>query len=182
MEESPMDTQSEIEARSLPITLKKIQKAASRIGEVFCLICLLGIVISTALSVFLRYVFFFPLNFSDTLSVLMLTWLTFVGTGLAVASGEHVFVDFLAKRFPAPIKRLLVVVSGGLISFFLIVISYYGYWFAWNMRDSSDPMVFGISLLIPYISVPVGATYTLLHVWLATGIALFGPPRSTARA
>lgn len=141
-------------------------------GKIFCVTCLAGIIICTTLSVFFRYVFFFPLNFSDPISVFFLTWMTFVGTGLAAATGEHVYVDFFLSRFPHSLKKVMVVITAVTVSFFLVLIAYYGFLFAWAMRDSSDPMIFGMSLIVPYLSVPVGATYCLLQIWLAAIITL----------
>lgn len=152
--------------------LRRIQSVTVTGGRVFCVACLLAIVVCTGLSVTFRYVFFLPLNFSDPLSVLFLTWVTFVGTGLAVYSGEHVFVDYFISRCPQTIRDSATVVTTVLISFFLIMISYYGFRFALAMKDSHDPLVFNISLLVPYISVPVGMAYTLVQLWLVAGIAL----------
>ncbi|MCF8057090.1 MAG: TRAP transporter small permease [Desulfocapsa sp.] len=150
-------------------------------GKIFCVTCLAAIVICTSLSVFFRYVFFFPLNFSDPLSVYLLTWLTFVGTGIAVSTGEHVYVDFFLSRFPDYLKKVMVVITAITVSFFLVLITYYGFIFAWAMRDSSDPMIFGMSLLVPYLSVPVGATYCLLQIWLAAIISLLGTNNNPAQ-
>ena len=152
--------------------LKYVQAKSVSYGKIFCVMCLAAIVISTGLSVFFRYVFFSPLNFSDPLSVFLLTWMAFVGSGLAVYSGEHVFVDFFVSRFSKTSRKPLVVISALIVSFFWVTIAYYGFLFSWAMRDSSDPMVFGISLLVPYLSVPVGATYSLLQIWMATTIFL----------
>ena len=152
--------------------LIRFQSRTVLYGKIFCVTCLAAIIICTSLSVFFRYVFFFPLNFSDPISVFLLTWMTFVGTGLAASTGEHVYVDFFLSRFPDSLKKVMIVITAITVSFFLVLITYYGFLFAWAMRDSSDPMIFGMSLLIPYLSVPVGATYCLLQIWLAATISL----------
>ena len=121
---------------------------------------------------FCRYVFFFPLNFSDPLSVLLLTWMVFVGSGLAIAAGEHVFVDYFLSRFSPRLKRVMTVFTAIVMSFFLIIISYYGYLFSWAMHDSTDPLVFNMSMMIPYLSVPVGATYSLIQLWFTALIVM----------
>ncbi len=173
-----MEAQTQAAASCGLERLRKIQEYFSKAGRLFCACCLIAIIISTSLSVFLRYVFFLPLNFSDSLSVLLLTWMVFVGSGLAIASGEHVFVDYFLSRFPANLKNFMAMLSAVLVSIFLIVISYYGYFFSWMMRDSTDPLVFGISMMIPYLSVPVGATYSLLQLWLTVFIIMMSQKKS----
>ena len=82
-------------------------------------------------------------------------------------------------RFPANLKNFMAMLSAVLVSIFLIVISYYGYFFSWMMRDcSTDPLVFGISMMIPYLSVPVGATYSLLQLWLTVFIIMMSQKKS----
>ena len=161
-----------LEQSSTLRSLRRIQSVTVTVGRIFCAACLLAIVLCTALSVFFRYVFFLPLNFSDPLSVLLLTWMAFVGTGLAVYSAEHVIVDYFISRFPRKIKTAAAVVSTVLVSFLCVTIAHYGFSFAWIMRDSRDPLVFNLSMIVPYISVPVGASYTLLQLWLVAGIAM----------
>ena len=173
-----MDAQSPSAAHPKLSRIRDLQEYLSKAGRLFCACCLIAIIISTSLSVFLRYVFFLPLNFSDSLSVLLLTWMVFVGSGLAIASGEHVFVDYFLSRFPASLRHYMTILSAVLISIFLMVISYYGYFFSWMMRDSTDPLVFNMSMMVPYLSVPVGATYSLLQLWFTVLIILMSKKKA----
>ena len=167
-----MDAHSYSVANRKIAGLLKAREYVSKVGRAFCACCMIAIIASTTLSVFCRYVFFLPLNFSDPLSVFLLTWMVFVGSGLAIASGDHVFVDFFLSRFPAKLSKLMTMMSAAIISIFLIIITWYGYLFSWAMRDSSDPLVFGISMMVTYLSVPVGGTYSLVQLWLTTMIML----------
>ena len=136
-------------------------------------VLLLGIIILTvSISVITRWLIFYPLNFADPLSKYLLMWVSFLGAGLVFRTGEHIAVDMLKNKFKGRSERVLLVLLDVLTSIFLAAVIYYGFQFAWKGRTSHDPFVFGISMMIPYLSVPVGALYALIQVNLTTFIQL----------
>ncbi|MFS0723837.1 TRAP transporter small permease [Paenibacillus sp. 1P07SE] len=128
---------------------------------------LFGIVTLISASVITRWIIFYPLNFADALAKYMLMWLAFLGMGLALRSGEHIAVDMLIAKLKLSNNRFVTLSIHGLISVFLLAVAYYGFQYAWNGKDSYDPFVFGISMMVPYLSVSVGAFYALVQINLA---------------
>ncbi len=154
-------------------TLKRIDQALSKTVQNICIALLVAIVATVSIAVFTRFVIFYPLNFSDALAKYMMMWMAFLGSGLAIRAGEHIAVDMFVSKIKGSSKKKLLIIMNILVSIFLIAVTYYGFQNAWNGKDSHDPFVFGISMMIPYLSVPVGALYALIQMNLTTLIRLY---------
>lgn len=138
-------------------------------------ISLLGlIVIAISAAVFARFIIFTPLNFADPLSKYLMQWLAFLGMGLAMRRGEHVLVSALADHLPQKARRMLAVAISLAVAGLFTVILIYGWKYALSGLTSSDPFVFGVPMIIPYLSVPVGALYAVVQALLTLGITLTG--------
>jgi len=154
------------------LLLQRSEAILSKVVEVIC-VALLGIIVITiSVSIFTRFVVFHPLNFADPLAKYLMIWMVFLGIGLAIREGEHIVVDLLESRMRGKGKTYLLILVNGAISVFLVVVIYYGFLNAWSGRHSEDPFVFGISMMIPYLSVPIGATYALVQIMLSSIIRL----------
>jgi TRAP-type C4-dicarboxylate transport system permease small subunit len=143
------------------------QRLVTRAGANFCCLLLVGIVLLTTASVFFRYILSIPLNFADQLSAYALAWICFIGSGVALAHGEHVAVDFFEKRMPVLLQKAAYTIYILCFSLFLIVTIYFGSKYAWGVRGSIDPLLLNMSMMIPYLSVPVGCAYMLLQLKLS---------------
>lgn len=152
--------------------LRKVDAALARTIQGLTVVLLGIIILTVTTAVITRWIIFYPLNFADPLSKYLLMWIAFLGTGLVFRTGEHIAVDMLKNKFKGRSEKVLLVVLNVLTSVFLAVVIYFGFQFAWNGRTSHDPFVFGISMMIPYLSVPVGALYALIQVNLTTIIHL----------
>jgi TRAP-type C4-dicarboxylate transport system permease small subunit len=140
------------------------QRVVTRVGAIFCCLLLAGIVLVTTGSIFFRYVLSTPLNFSDQLSAYALAWVCFIGSGIVLAHGEHVAVDFFEKRMPVLLQKAAYIIYIFCFSVFLFIVIYYGSIYAWGVRGSVDPLLLHMSMMIPYLSVPVGSMYMLLQL------------------
>lgn len=156
-------------------TIERLMKAdnnVARVVEIVCVFLLAMIVIIISVSVFTRFVMFNPLNFANPLAKYLMLWLAFLGAGLAFRFGEHIAVDMFVDKLKSSSKSLLIITSNILISIFLIVVIYYGFEFALSGLESNDPLVFGISMVFPYLSVPVSFIYILFQLNISTVINL----------
>ena len=152
--------------------LIKTDTFMARTAQTLCVSLLALIVITITASVFTRWVIFYPLNFADALAKYLLMWMAFLGMGLAIRSGDHIAMDMLMNKFQGRARTLVVLLINVLVSAFLLVIAYYGFQNANNGRDMHDPFVFGVSMMVPYLSVPVGAVYALIQINVTTAIHL----------
>jgi len=158
------------ERENLRALLKRWDKRLSFSVEVLCVVLLAAIVATVSISVFTRFVVFYPLNFADALAKYLLMWVVFLGVGLALREGEHIAVDIFVSRLHGAPRAALTATVTVFISLFLGIVAYFGFHNAWQGRELHDPLVFGVSMMVPYLAVPVGACYALVHLNLAVWI------------
>ncbi|QFT01649.1 Sialic acid TRAP transporter permease protein SiaT (plasmid) [Labrenzia sp. THAF191b] len=158
-----------------PAFRSKIQSLDSCLAfsvTALCVAFLAVIVITISASVFSRFVIFTPLNFADTMSKYLMQWMAFLGVGLAIREGEHVLVDIIHHVMPSRWYRWIVISMAILLSILFATVCYNGLINAWSARNSSNPFVFGISMMIPYLSVPAGALYALVQTVISAYLLL----------
>ncbi len=153
-------------------TVEKFDRTLARIIEVTCIALLASIVATICVSVFTRFVIFYPLNFADAMAKYLMQWMAFLGVGLAIRSGEHVLVDMFTSSLRAKYRLNLFVFTNILLIGLFAAIIYFGTIYALSGWKSQDIFVFGVSMAVPYFSVPVGATYALIATLLATWLAV----------
>src|SRR5699024_382143 len=125
-----------------------------------------------ASSILFRYFFSTALNFVTPLSIYLMIWISFLGSGLAIRKSEHIFVDLFINRFTGRTKVRMLVLINTIISLFLLSMMYFGFQFALTGLNSSDTFLFDISMFIPYLSVPVGMLYMQIVIILKTIIMI----------
>lgn len=155
--------------------LLRIQDTLYVVVRAICVALLGLIVITITAAVFARFIIFTPLNFSDPLSKYLMQWLVFLGVGLAMCKGEHVLVSAFSDRLSIKARRVLAVIISLSVAVLFVVIMVYGWQYAMSGRTSSDPFVFGLPMIVPYLSVPVGAAYAVVQALLTVGLTLTAP-------
>lgn len=112
--------------------------------EIAALILFLFIILATA-QVIARYVLNTPLAWIEEVSVIMLIWMTFIGSAWLVRKDQHIRVETL-DEFASPRFRLIAYTVYDIISIvFLILLAVGGYHLIDNMRFDRTP-----ALRIPY--------------------------------
>ena len=148
--------------------LHKSESYLIKFLKVICSILFCLIIIDVFSSVLSRYVLFYPLNFADQLAKYLVIWLAFLGTSLAINEGSNIAIDLLVRKLSTQSKNILLIVIDIMVSIFLFVIIYYGFLFAWQAKNFNDPLVFGMSMIYPYLSVPIGFLFILVIVNIRT--------------
>lgn len=146
--------------------------ALARWVERGCVVLLGLMVLTTTASIMTRFVIFHPLNFADPLAKYLMMWCAFLGVGLALRKGEHIAVEMLKDRLKGTPAVVLAHLVDGVIFVFLGAVVFYGFGYAWSGRESHDPFVFGVSMAIPYLSVPIGAGVAMLQLALSSAARL----------
>lgn len=99
-------------------TLQKIEFYFTTIVRSICSILLLGIVIVTTWQVLTRFIPGLSIpRWTEEVSLIMMVWLSLLGSGLAVRASEHLAVDIILRQFPdwlqAILSRLVWVLASG---------------------------------------------------------------------
>jgi TRAP-type C4-dicarboxylate transport system permease small subunit len=130
------------------------------------------------LGVFTRYVLNDPLAWTEEAARYALIWLSWLGGGLALRRGAHIAVEFLLDAIPSAPTRAAVLFAGRVAAiFFLAICVWYGLVLVQRVSFQST-IALGISMQLPYASVPVGSLLMIYHML----VVMFGPRDATARA
>lgn len=112
-----------------------------------------------------RYGFGVSFGWAEELSRFAMIWITFLGAGLALRYGQLVAVGALQAALPPAGRRVLRWVVALVLVAFLLVLIWLGIRFAVFSWSSQTP-VLRWPKGIPYLAVPVGAGFILLHLVL----------------
>ncbi len=93
----------------------------------------------------------------------LMGYITFVGAAYALYEGAHVAVDVVVKQVPAGTRRLLRIVSDGVVIAVLGALTWLSaefWWEAWSTGERS-PSLLSVPLWIPYLFFTVGMAWLL---------------------
>ncbi|RKX73371.1 MAG: hypothetical protein DRP87_19030 [Spirochaetes bacterium] len=86
--------------------------------KIICGICFLGIIVSVSLQVLTRYVFEFPLTWTEESSRFFLIWMVFLGSIVTLAKDENIRLTLLSSRLSGqPLHVLFIFVYTAIIVF-----------------------------------------------------------------
>lgn len=117
----------------------------------------------TLLGVYYRYLLNDALTWPEEVARYSQVWLTMIGAGLVLRTGNHVAVNFIIERLP-PGAGWVTVKTGRLLIFgFLILMLIYG----WDMTQRvmhQESAALEISMSLPNLAIPVGAALMIYHL------------------
>ncbi len=118
---------------------------------------------SVLIQIFFRYVLKTPLTWTEEASRYSFIWVVLLGAAFAVRRKEHVLMDVLPKRFPAPVQKQLwfglnVIILISLI--YLLPVSWKFFWFMRNVSSPTLPMSWGFLFFSAPLSIFLMAIHT----------------------
>lgn len=134
------------------------RKAAERLETVTAVAACLLLAVNIAdilLGVFARYLLRSSLAWTEEVARYTLVWFVMIGASCAFRHGDHMAIDFLVPRFPAPLRRLSGMLRFAIALFVLAFLVFYGAKNVaglWEMRT----MALGIPKAIVLMAVPAG--------------------------
>jgi TRAP-type C4-dicarboxylate transport system permease small subunit len=114
-------------------------------------------------SVFLRYGLSQGLDWSEEAGRYLMIWMGFLGASLALRNGAHVGVTMLRDALPTPIRRVVLLVGTVVVFGFFAMVTYQGILLL-GMVSSKESLVLPISMLWPYLAIPVGTLLMLIQL------------------
>lgn len=128
--------------------------------------CLALIAILVIAQVVLRYVFNYPLTWSEELARIVFIYLTFMGIGAAYGRRRHMYVDSLVNLLPARSKEILQFIVAALASASLLIILIVT---ALSMRglirSEIETPALEISMALVYLTIPLGLSGLIALMW-----------------
>lgn len=147
-----------------------IKKAYSRFAEVsniiakwICVVTCILLIIDVVIEVLMRFVFVKPMVYGEQLACYLMIWMSMVAASLALRQGGHMALDIIQKKVPEKVRLILIFASNLLVMFFLVLMTYYGFKHCWAVRLQKSPVVFNISMAIPYLAIPVGGVFMIIQ-------------------
>jgi len=133
-----------------------------------CVALLVLLVLDVWLGVLVRYVIPLPLTFTEELARYLMIWMALLAVSGAIVYREHIGVELIFQRFPAPMRRWLAVTFDLIAFVFFAALFWYGLEFA-ERGFKRVTMIYDIPKGYPYMGVPLAAGLACIQLVL-TGI------------
>ncbi len=114
-------------------------------------------------AVFFRFVLHDPLAWSEESARYMMVWVTFLGAGYAMGKGRHIGVTMFVDHLPEGARRKVTLAGQLLIIVFMAAVAVQGVKLIIGLWGQTSPAM-DFPMWIPYMAIPIGATYMLLHL------------------
>ncbi|WP_238365368.1 TRAP transporter small permease [Mesobacterium pallidum] len=148
--------------------------------ERVCVALLVLLVLDVWLGVLVRYVIPLPLTFTEELARYLMIWMALLAVSSGIAYREHIGVEFVFGRLPAPVRRWLAVAFDVIALLFFFALFFYGIGFTIK-GFSRLTMIYAIPKGWAFMGVPLAAFMACVQL-LLIGIHDFlaeEPPSST---
>jgi len=129
---------------------------------------LLGVLtVCVFLQVLVRFVFKYPLPWTEEVARLSFVYCVFVGATLAVRDNDHISVDVVLEALPRAVARGVRLAGRGLVAIFLVFMTWQGVAFVQATGVQMTP-VLQIPFRHLYTIIPASGAVMLLYLVLGT--------------
>lgn len=154
----------------------------NRIEERLLAAILLSMFVTLVLQVFSRYVFNYPLAWTEELARYLFIWLVFVGASQAMRYRDHIAIGLLVDNVPEIARRIAAIAMNVMVAVFLLLLVVQG----WRIVQQVAPLpstALGVSMALVYLPVPLAAAVMLVRTVAETYcIARHGAPEIGAKS
>lgn len=152
----------------------RIDRACARLEEGAAFLILAALVVTLALQVASRFLFEFPLGWTEELARVGLLWLVFIGSAVAARRAEHFAVEIFMEKVSFPGKSLLARLVGlTVIAFFLLLAVVSAHSAQFGALQTLPAL--GVSVAWATAAIAVGCALMALH-FTALLFAGYGEP------
>lgn len=160
--------------------LARLGRALDRLTGLVVIVLISLMLIDVSLGIFFRYVLGNALPWTEELARYLMVWAGFLAASLALKEGAHVGIEGFLRPLPGGLRRLLVYPAALSIGIFLSVTAFQGIRLLATISQQTTP-VLGISMMWPYLAIPVGSLLMLLQLVLQViGTQSDGPAVSSS--
>ena len=141
--------------------MQAIKTFLLRLTQAIVVIMLLTIVVVLSAQIVARYLFEAPLVWSEELVLILLLWITFLGSALCLNLRGHISIDFVVQKMPEHIQRAAQLFTAILMVVFCAVLVYGG-WLMIQATSGSITPGLKVSVAWHYGGTLVGGALMLL--------------------
>jgi TRAP-type C4-dicarboxylate transport system permease small subunit len=144
------------------VFFKAIFDIMDRCVNWFLALLMVAMVVIISAQVWYRFILNDPLAWSEEAGRYLFVWISFMGAAAGVRYQVHLGIDLLHKIVPEQPYRMVVVLVNLIIQVFLLVIIYGGFKILGIIKFQESASMH-ISMLYPYLAVPVGSIFMLIN-------------------
>ncbi len=158
-------------ASSLQHKAARLSSRLNWLVERFIAFLMVLLVADVWLGVVARYVLRVQIPWTEELARYLMIWAALLAISSGIARREHIGFVMLLERFPITLQKML------LLAFDILAMALFGFLFIYGIGMTGTgakqfAMIFGMSMAIPYASVPVASLLACIQI-LLTGIRDF---------
>ncbi len=143
--------------------MNKVSDVLNRVCELALMLFLSAMTVAVFLEILFRYVFQFPLFWTEEFARYCLVWSSLLGASIALKRGEHIAVTLFLDRFAPPSRHVMMVVAEISVAAILAVILWGGISLVMVTSRQLSPAL-RISMALPYSALPIASAVMLVHV------------------
>lgn len=148
--------------------LSRVADGLCRVIELLCNGMLLVMTAVIAMLILSRNFLGFSFSWSEELTRFLLVWLSMLGAAVLLRRDDHIKLELLTDYLTPRLRIGLSLLLRLLVLGFLCILLYES-WLVANARAVTHAPALGISMRIPYLALPAGATlmvlFTLVNIW-----------------
>jgi TRAP-type C4-dicarboxylate transport system permease small subunit len=118
---------------------------------------------STLSQVLFRYIFKYPLYWTEETARYLFIWISFLGASVALKRNMHVAVSFVLSVFPEKVKDRLKLIGDIFILIFLVFAIIGGFTLSKSNIHQTSPAL-GISMFWPYVVIPLSGIIMFIFI------------------
>lgn len=144
-------------------------KLMNKLEEVFVGAAMIAASVVLFVNIILRYFFNENQSWADEFVRYSIIWIAFIGAAICFRQGIHFGVDLLIKSLPDKYKPHLQIYINVVCILFVILLIYYGFKLVFfSIQTGQTTPSLQIATFWIYLSIPVGATLSLLYLVMDT--------------
>lgn len=133
------------------------------VAKLLTMLIVAGMIISVLIGVFFRFVIPIPMAWPPEAARFLMVAVTMFGSSVAIRQLDHVGITFLVDALPRRLALVLYAFGNVLVTIFLLVFICYSAKLSLEMGPRQISSSLGISMLIPYLSMPIGGAMMLIQ-------------------
>ncbi len=145
-----------------PAILLRVEQIIVGIEEAAVFLILASLLVTLSLQIASRFLFEFPLDWTEELARVGQMWLVFIGAAVGARRAEHFVVEIFMDRVHFPGKQAVARVIDVLVVGFFLLLALVSAWMTWFGSIQTMPAL-ASSVAWAYAAIPVGCALIAFH-------------------
>ena len=145
-------------------TYKKWMDRLARVEAFASMLMMASLILMNGVGIFARYFLHRPILWVHELTILIGTWLFYVGMGLLYARREDISLDLIVNKMPERVRWMTEQVIHWMILVFLVILTIVSYKLIPFVSMSGSMLSFSLGIKDAYYYIPVGVGSILMFI------------------